>query len=158
MNQGFSYYFCLSIEGSGFRTSLMDPDPGGPKAYGSGSGSGPATLAGTVHTHWVRQGYLAFAVPGTRLPIFHYWNASCWMILPHPPPPCTSYTEQFLSTHSPCTLCTHSPCTLCSHSPCTLCSHSPCTLCLIPRVHSVSFPVYTLSRADASPNLYKVSE
>ncbi len=45
-NQGFSYYFCLMIEGSGFMRYLwfMDPDPGGPKTYGS-DGSGSATLA-----------------------------------------------------------------------------------------------------------------
>jgi hypothetical protein len=35
-NQGFSYFFCLVIEGS-------DTDPGGPKTYGS-DGSGSATL------------------------------------------------------------------------------------------------------------------
>ncbi len=40
-NQGFSYYFCLMIEGSGSGIIpylwLMDPnpDPGGPKTYGS---------------------------------------------------------------------------------------------------------------------------
>jgi hypothetical protein len=33
MNQGFSYYFCLLIEGSGsgFMLLTMDPDPGGLK-------------------------------------------------------------------------------------------------------------------------------
>ncbi len=50
MNPGFSYYFCLMIEVSGDPEPylvLMDPDPGGPKtygSYGSGSGSGSATL------------------------------------------------------------------------------------------------------------------
>jgi hypothetical protein len=41
-NQGFSYYFYLMIAGSG-AMPLMDPDPGGPKTYGS-DGSGSATL------------------------------------------------------------------------------------------------------------------
>jgi hypothetical protein len=36
MKQGFSYYFCLMIEGS-------DSDPGGPETYGS-DGSGSAKL------------------------------------------------------------------------------------------------------------------
>jgi hypothetical protein len=52
-NQGFSYYFCLMIEGSGYGSvhhtngdldtdpyfilMVSDPDPGGPKTYGSGS-------------------------------------------------------------------------------------------------------------------------
>jgi hypothetical protein len=50
-NQGFSYYFCLMIEGSGSGsiplTNGPDPDPEGPKSYGSngsGSASGSATL------------------------------------------------------------------------------------------------------------------
>ena len=42
-NQGFSLYFCLMMEGSGAGPDpylwLMDPDPGGPKTCGSGSGS-----------------------------------------------------------------------------------------------------------------------
>jgi|688.fasta_scaffold235933_3 hypothetical protein len=39
MNQVFSYYFCLIIEESGSDPYLVqiDPDPGGPKTYGSGS-------------------------------------------------------------------------------------------------------------------------
>jgi hypothetical protein len=40
-NQGFSYYFCLMIEGAGSRcvplTNGSGSDPGGPKTYGSGS-------------------------------------------------------------------------------------------------------------------------
>jgi hypothetical protein len=32
-NQGFSYYFCLMIEGPDPDIILMDPDPGGPKTY-----------------------------------------------------------------------------------------------------------------------------
>ncbi len=58
-NQGFSYFFCMMIEGSGSRSRaasgtdpdlylwLVDPNPGGPKTCGSnGSGfrSGSATL------------------------------------------------------------------------------------------------------------------
>ncbi len=44
-NQGYSYYFCLMIDGSGSRMVLADPDPGGPNTYESyGSGSGSATL------------------------------------------------------------------------------------------------------------------
>jgi hypothetical protein len=54
-NQGFSNYFCLVIEGSGSGagfgskplTNGSDPDPGGPKTYGSNgsrSGLGSATL------------------------------------------------------------------------------------------------------------------
>jgi hypothetical protein len=46
-NQGFSYYFCLLIEGSGSVPCTTDPDPGGPKTYGS-NGSGPATLVTTL--------------------------------------------------------------------------------------------------------------
>ncbi len=34
-NQGFSYYFCMMIEGSG--SILRTKGPGGPKTYGSGS-------------------------------------------------------------------------------------------------------------------------
>jgi len=34
-NQGFSYYFCLMIEGSVPYFWLIDPDPGGPKTCGS---------------------------------------------------------------------------------------------------------------------------
>ncbi len=40
-NQGFSLYFCMMIEG-------MDPDPEGPKTYGS-NGSGFGTLPKTLH-------------------------------------------------------------------------------------------------------------
>jgi hypothetical protein len=38
-NQGFSYYFCLMLEGYGSvtLTNNSDPDPEGPKTYGSGS-------------------------------------------------------------------------------------------------------------------------
>jgi hypothetical protein len=48
-NQGFSYYFCLMIEGPepdpDQHLLRMDPDPGGPKTYRSyGSGSGSSTL------------------------------------------------------------------------------------------------------------------
>jgi hypothetical protein len=45
-NEGFSYYFCMMIEGSGSRSipPLVDPDPGGPKTCGSG---GSGTLLGT---------------------------------------------------------------------------------------------------------------
>ncbi len=46
-NQGFSYYFCLLIEGSGSGsiplTNGSGSDPGGPKACGSG------TLGGSIH-------------------------------------------------------------------------------------------------------------
>jgi hypothetical protein len=46
-NQGFSYYFCLMIEGSGSGsiplTNGSDPDQGAPKTYGS-NGSGSASL------------------------------------------------------------------------------------------------------------------
>jgi hypothetical protein len=39
-NQGFSYYFSMTIEGSGSGSMwLVDPDPGGPKTCGSGSGT-----------------------------------------------------------------------------------------------------------------------
>jgi hypothetical protein len=47
----FLKYFCLVIVGSGSIPLTMDPDPGGPKTYGSdgsGFGSGSATLIGTV--------------------------------------------------------------------------------------------------------------
>ncbi len=49
-NQGFSYYFCMMIEGSGsISLWLVNPDPGGPKTCGSGgSGSGSATLVEPV--------------------------------------------------------------------------------------------------------------
>ncbi len=58
-NQGFSYYFCLMIEGSGsgagFGSTVYlwlvdpDPDPGGPKTCGSGgSGSGSGSGSGTL--------------------------------------------------------------------------------------------------------------
>ncbi len=56
-NQGFSYYFCLVIAGSGAESGSVplimdtDPDTGGPKTCGtggSGSGFGSATLANTV--------------------------------------------------------------------------------------------------------------
>ncbi len=40
-NQGFSYYFCMMVEGSG--TGSIPPDPGRPKTCGSGFGSGSAT-------------------------------------------------------------------------------------------------------------------
>jgi hypothetical protein len=50
-NQGFSYFFCVMIVGSGSisLTSGSDPDPGGPKTCGSGGsgsifGSGSGTL------------------------------------------------------------------------------------------------------------------
>ena len=57
-NQGFSYYFCMMIEGSGSGsiplTSGSDPDPGGPKTRGSGGsgsgfGSGSATLKNIIY-------------------------------------------------------------------------------------------------------------
>ncbi len=60
-NQGFSYYFCMIIEGSGYGSRAgfgdpdpylwlvdPDPDPGGPKSCGPGFGSGSATLAQIV--------------------------------------------------------------------------------------------------------------
>jgi hypothetical protein len=55
-NQGFSYYFCLMMEGSvsGSVQIWMDPDPGGPITYGSycfGSGSGSTTLRRTVYLY-----------------------------------------------------------------------------------------------------------
>jgi hypothetical protein len=34
----FSHFFCLFTEGSGYKI-MTDPDPGGPKTYGSGPGS-----------------------------------------------------------------------------------------------------------------------
>ncbi len=43
INQGFSYFFCMIMEGSGSRSRsgsvqiMSDPDPGGLKVYGSGS-------------------------------------------------------------------------------------------------------------------------
>ncbi len=46
----FCYYFCLMMEGSGAGSVLeivnngSDADPGGPKTYGSGFGSGSPTL------------------------------------------------------------------------------------------------------------------
>ncbi len=48
-NQGFSYFFCMMIEGSGSGSILwqVDPDPGGPKTCGSG-GSGSGTLPPTI--------------------------------------------------------------------------------------------------------------
>jgi hypothetical protein len=39
-NQGFSYFLCLIMEGSGSVQIMMDLDPGGQKNYGSG----PTTL------------------------------------------------------------------------------------------------------------------
>jgi hypothetical protein len=48
-NKGFSYYFCLIIDGSREPDpylALMDPDPGGPKTYGY-CGSGSAKLVPT---------------------------------------------------------------------------------------------------------------
>jgi hypothetical protein len=42
-NQGFSYCFCLIMEGSGYVQIMMDLDPGGPKKYGP-YGSGSTTL------------------------------------------------------------------------------------------------------------------
>ncbi len=47
-NQGFSYYFCLMIEGSGIHTYfwLLDPDPWSPKTCESG---GSGTL---IQTRW----------------------------------------------------------------------------------------------------------
>ncbi len=45
INQGFSSFFCLWMEGSGSGSIqlMTDPDPGGPKSYGS-YGSGYTTL------------------------------------------------------------------------------------------------------------------
>jgi hypothetical protein len=37
INQGFSYLFCLLIEGSGSVQTMTDLDPGGQKTYGSGA-------------------------------------------------------------------------------------------------------------------------
>jgi hypothetical protein len=55
---GFSYYFCLMMEGSGFGTRsgsvqiITDPDsdPGGPKTHGSGSTTLLLTYAFPMHT------------------------------------------------------------------------------------------------------------
>jgi hypothetical protein len=37
--KGFSYFFCLIMEGSGSIQITTDPDPEGPRTYGSGSTS-----------------------------------------------------------------------------------------------------------------------
>ncbi len=75
--QGFSYYFCMIIEGSGSRAGsgsirlwLVDPDPGGQKTRGSGSvfGSGSGTLFETL-------GFSKFLV-------YHkivFWSGLSWL-------------------------------------------------------------------------------
>ncbi len=63
-NQGFSYYFCLMMEGAGSGSVQvkMDPDPGGLKTYGpygSGSTTLPRIRAGVFtspHHRWCQLG------------------------------------------------------------------------------------------------------
>ncbi len=43
-SQGFSYYFCLMMEGSGSVQITTDPDPGAPKTYGPQHCSKQVTL------------------------------------------------------------------------------------------------------------------
>ncbi len=63
-NQGFSYYFCMMIEGSGSGSIPLTngSGPGGPKKYGS-DGSGSATLK----TRWLTSTDIQQAVPSAGM-------------------------------------------------------------------------------------------
>ncbi len=55
-NQGFSYYFCMMIEGSGSNSYLwlVDPDLDGPETCGSG-GFGSRSGSATLNHQWGRK-------------------------------------------------------------------------------------------------------
>ncbi len=66
-NQGFSYYFCLMIEGFGsIPLTKTDPDPIGLKTYGSGSATLPCSVSVKVfifrQTQTLWQGNINFRI------------------------------------------------------------------------------------------------
>ncbi len=73
MNQGFSYNFCLAIEGSGSGSipclTNGSPDPGGPKKCGSGGTLSLSNGSGTGRPKnmWIRSTALSLSSMGIKV-------------------------------------------------------------------------------------------